>query len=172
MSSRVDSIRRTLGAVALLVLLTLSASAAGLKKGDAAPDLATFGLEGHVPAVKGKVVWLDFWASWCGPCAASFPAMDRIYKKYKDRGLVVVGVSVDETTAAMNKFLAKHPVSFPIVRDASQKLVALANIETMPSSVLIDASGRIVALHSGFKGAETEEAVEKEIAALLGGKKP
>lgn len=142
-----------------------------LKKGDALPDLAKLGIEGTIPALQGKVVWVDFWASWCGPCAMSFPAMDRIYQKYKARGLVVLGVNVDEDAAKMQKFTGKYPVSFPIVRDAQHKLVAMVNIDTMPSSLLIDQSGRIVALHQGFKGKKTEEAVEKEIEALLGGSK-
>lgn len=157
---------------AVIASLALSAHAETLKKGDAAPDLKTFALEGALPETAGKVVWLDFWASWCGPCAASFPAMDRLYKKYKDRGLVVIGVNVDEDAAAMKKFLAKHSVSFPVVRDAAHKLVAKVDVETMPSSIVIGVGGRIVGVHSGFKGAETEAAVEKEIQTLLGGVKP
>lgn len=169
MSSSTKSIIATLAA-SLFAFTTIAADT--LKKGDAFPDLAPMGIEGALPALKGKVVWIDFWASWCGPCAASFPAMDRIYTKYKDRGLVVLGVNVDDDAKKMEKFLKKHPVSFPIVRDARQKLVAMADIQTMPSSVLVDSTGRIVALHSGFKGKETEEAVAKEIEALLGAAQP
>ena len=112
-------------AVAAMLAGTLLTANAALKVGDTLPDLATFKLEGKLPdALKGKVVIVDFWASWCLPCAESFPVLDELQKKYGDK-LVVIGVNVDEKAANMEKFLKKHAVSFTLVRDAGQKLVVL-----------------------------------------------
>ena len=116
----------------------------------------------------GKVVLVDFWASWCAPCKSSFPVLDSIYRKFKERGFLVVAVSVDESGDAMREFLGTHPVSFPVVRDARQQLVASAGIEAMPTSFLIDRTGKVVAVHAGFKGRETEEQLMTEIEKLLG----
>lgn len=140
---------------------------AALKEGDALPDLSTFKLEGQLPAgLKGKVVIVDFWASWCLPCAESFPALDELQKKYGGQ-LVVLGVNVDEKAAKMEGFLKKHPVSFPIVRDAGQKLVATAEPPTMPTSFVLDQEGRVRFIHQGFHGAETRQQYQHEIELLL-----
>ncbi len=85
--------------------------------------LPGFALEGRIPATQGKVVWLDFCASWCGVCRTSFPAMDRMQAKYKDKGLVVLGVSVDDDPKKWQAFLEKQNVSFPLVRDAQREHV-------------------------------------------------
>lgn len=132
--------------------------------------LESFGLEGTVPELAGKVVLLDFWASWCGPCAKSFPELDALYKEYRERGVVVLGINVDEERSAMDAFLKKLPVTFPIVRDARQKLVAKVNVGSMPTSVLLERSGRERFRHSGFRGAETIEALRGHLEALLGEK--
>ena len=93
-----------------------------LKKGDALPDLPGLGVAGKIPAMKGSVVWLDFWASWCGPCAMSFPAMDRIYRKYKDRGLIVLGVNVDEEMTNMILFQRAYQASAQVVTTVNSLL--------------------------------------------------
>ena len=140
---------------------------AALKVGDALPDLASFQLEGKIPAsLKGKIVVVDFWASWCLPCAESFPVMDELQKKYGDR-LVVLAVNVDEQAAKMEKFLAKHPVTFTVVRDARQKLVAAVEPETMPTSFILDGEGKVKFLHKGFHGDETRKQYLSEIDSLL-----
>src|ERR1035441_6006165 len=98
-------------ALAALFAGTFFTAQAALKIGDTMPDLASFKLEGNLPGpLKGKVVLLDFWASWCLPCAESFPVMDELQKKYGGR-LVIIAVNVDEKAANMKKFLEKHPVS-------------------------------------------------------------
>jgi thiol-disulfide isomerase/thioredoxin len=156
-----------LTAAGSLLLLT-SAPAAGLKSGDALPDLGAFKLEGTLPAsLKDKVVMLDFWASWCEPCKASFPAMNDLQKKYGPQGLVVIAVNVDEKRADMEDFLKKNAASFTVVRDAGQKLVDKAGIGTMPTSFLIGRDGRVRHVHTGYKGDETKKKYEKEIEALL-----
>ena len=155
-------------ALAALLAGTLLNTQAALKVGDPLPDLAGFKLEGTLPdSLKGKVVILDFWASWCGPCAESFPIMDALQKKYKDQGLVIVAVSVDEKADKMATFMKKNPVSFTIVRDAQQKLVAVAEPATMPTSFIIDRAGKVHFLHNGFHGAATQKEYVEEIEALL-----
>ena len=118
----------------------------------------------------GKVVLLDFWASWCGPCKKSFPELDKIQQAYKDKGLVILAINVDEKADEMESFLKAHPVSFAVVRDAKQKLVAAAGVESMPTSVLVDAKGVIRFQHTGFRGAETVKQLTEEIEKLLAGK--
>ena len=152
---------------AILLIGTLLNAGAALKVGDTLPDLSSFQLEGKLPdPLKGKVVIVDFWASWCLPCAESFPVMDELQKKYGDR-LVVLAVNVDEKASNMDKFLKKHSVSFTVVRDAGQKLVAVVSPETMPTSFILDGTGKVCFLHSGFHGDKTRQEYIKEIDSLL-----
>lgn len=152
----------------LLCGASLCASAAGWKVGDTLPDLGGFKLDGKLPAdMKGKVVLVDFWASWCGPCKQSFPALNEIQKQFAAEGLVVVAINVDESRADMEAFLKQHPAEFAVVRDAAQKLVEKAGVETMPSSFLIGRDGKIRSVHSGFKGEETRKKYVEEITTLL-----
>lgn len=152
---------------ALLVLLFAAIPAGAAEIGKPLPDLKGFALEGSVPAARGKVLLLDFWASWCGPCRKSFPVLEELHQRYKARGLIVLGVSVDEDAAAMKRFLQKNAVSFPSVRDQAHKLVGAMKISTMPTSVLVDRSGAIRFVNAGFKGAETEALYRKQIEQLL-----
>jgi cytochrome c biogenesis protein CcmG/thiol:disulfide interchange protein DsbE len=155
-------------ALAALVVGTLFNAHAALKVGDSLPDLTALKLEGRLPdSLKGKVVIVDFWASWCGPCAESFPVMDELQKKYKDQGLVILAVSVDEKATKMETFLKKNPVSFTVVRDAEHKLVASVGPETMPTSFIIDHAGKVRFLHNGFHGAATQKEYVEEIESLL-----
>ena len=157
-------------AAALVGVLTLSlvVAQAGWKVGDVLPDLAAQKLEGKLPdSLKGKVVLVDFWASWCVPCAESFPALEELHQRYKDRGLVILAVSTDEERAKMEKFLKKHPVTFAVVRDAGQKLVAQADVSTMPTSFLVDAEGKVRFIHAGFHGEKTRKQYAEEIESLL-----
>jgi len=154
-----------LATAAAIVAPSLQA-ASGWREGDAMPDLKKFGLTGSLPNLKGKVVYLDFWASWCGPCKASFPVLNRWHEQLASKGVVVLGINVDEDDATMEAFLKKTAVSFPSVRDAAQSLVAAANVSTMPTSFIIDRSGVIRHVHNGFhKGDETS--VLAQIQALL-----
>jgi thiol-disulfide isomerase/thioredoxin len=154
-------------AVATLLAGTFFTAQAALKVGDTLPDLASFQLDGKLPdALKGKVVVVDFWASWCLPCAKSFPVLDELQKKYGDK-LVILAVNVDEKAANMEKFLAKHAVSFTVVRDAQQKLVAAAEPQTMPTSFILDGEGKVRFLHSGFHGEDTRKEYVSEIESLL-----
>jgi thiol-disulfide isomerase/thioredoxin len=158
------------GALALAMCATMALAAGkGIKVGETFPELSSFGLEGKLPGdLKGKVVLVDFWASWCGPCKDSFPVMEELHKKYAARGLVILAVNLDDDAGAMKDFLKDFPTSFPIVRDASKKLVSFANIASMPSSIVVGKDGRVVAIHKGFRGKETIAQYNKEFAELLG----
>ena len=117
-----------------------------MKVGETFPDLKSFKLEAVAPDIKGKVVLVDFWASWCGPCKQSFPTLDELQKKYGPQGFVIIAVSEDEKKSDMDDFLKEHPVSFTMVRDAGadgKKLVDKVEVSAMPSSFLIDATGKV-----------------------------
>ena len=143
------------------------APAAPPKEGDPFPDLNRCGLEGNLPPMQGKVVLVDFFASWCEPCKESFPAMEALYQKYHDKGLVIVAVNLDKNRSDMEEFLKQHPATFTVVRDASNKLVGQVKIPTMPSSFLLDGTGKVRAFHRGFKGEETRKEYNQEIETLL-----
>jgi hypothetical protein len=154
-------------ALAAIFLGTTLVFSASLKEGDTFPDLAKYGLEGKLPELQGKVVLVDFFASWCGPCKESFPVMEEVYQKYSAKGLVIVAVNLDKNKADMDAFLKGRAASFSIVRDAGNKLVREVKIPTMPSSFLLDKSGKIHSFHRGFKGEETKKKYSEEIEALL-----
>lgn len=155
----------TLGLTGYLVG-ALPSQAAGWKEGVTIPSLSAFSLEGGVPDLKGKVVYLDFWASWCLPCKASFPVLNKFQSQFGGKGFTVIGVSVDEDAAAMRGFLGKVPASFPTVRDAAHKLVAAADVSTMPTGFLIDRKGVVRQVHNGFRPKD-EATLSAQITALL-----
>jgi thiol-disulfide isomerase/thioredoxin len=135
--------------------------------GDAFPELSRFGLDGTLPELKGKVVLVDFWASWCAPCKKSFPVMKELQEKHGPRGFVVLAVCLDEKKPAMEAFLKKNPVPFAVVHDAKGRLAEAAGIEKMPTSFLIGADGKVRAVHSGFEGETTRKEYLTEIEAAL-----
>ncbi|MBN8246884.1 MAG: TlpA family protein disulfide reductase [Verrucomicrobia bacterium] len=154
--------------VTLAFLSAFPALGAEPKVGEAFPSLADAQLEGTLPELKGKVVLVDFWASWCGPCRAAFPALKEIAAKYKDQ-VVVVGVSLDEDKEDMDGFVRKMTPNFPIVRDPKGKLAEKLDVQSIPATFILDTQGRVAAVHSGYGGDKTKkeyiEMIEKLIAA-------
>jgi cytochrome c biogenesis protein CcmG, thiol:disulfide interchange protein DsbE len=161
----------TLALTVGLIAASLGSAVAGLKVGDTFPDLAKFNLEGKLPAdLKGKIVFVDFWASWCGPCKDSFPTLNAFQKKYADQGLVIIAVNEDEKRPDMEEFLKDNKASFIVVRDAApdgKKLVDKVEIGVMPSSFILDGDGKVRFAHSGYHGADTKKKYEQEIESLL-----
>jgi len=161
--------------VAVAVALGFLASAAvaadkGIKIGDSFPDLNSFSLEGKLPETfKDKVVLVDFWASWCGPCKDSFPVMEELQQRYGTKGLVILAVNLDEDRATMDDFLKKHPVTFTVVRDAKKSLVSKVNIASMPTSFVLGPDGKVISVHKGFRGQETRKKYLKEVEDLMSG---
>lgn len=99
----------------------------------------------------GKVVLLDFWASWCGPCRQSFPWMNDMHTKYSGDGLVIVAINVDNDLAAAQRFLTDYPARFRVHFDEDKSLAREYEVVAMPSSFLIGRDGRVVEKHLGFK---------------------
>ncbi len=140
-----------------------------LGPGQAAPDLRLPASDGTVvslAASRGKVVLVDFWASWCGPCKASFPALDALYQDLRDRGFEVIAVNVDEHRSDAAAFLADMPHSMPVVFDPKGTAPRAFGVAGMPTSFLIDRSGRVRFVHTGYT-AKTIDAYRKEIEQLL-----
>ncbi len=150
--------------------LVLPASAAA-SVGQAMPKLGQLLPGASVPNTSGKVVLVDFWASWCGPCKASFPALNRLQEKYAAKGLVIIGVGVDDDAAKYKEFAGKMGAKFSIAHDSAHKAADFFAPPAMPSSYLVDRKGVIRYVHTGYHGAKTEADYTSEIETLLGASK-
>lgn len=117
--------------------------------------------------LKGKVVYVDFWASWCGPCRSSFPWMEDMHKKYAVQGLEIVAINLDQEPELAQKFLQEYPATFRIEYDSEGEIAEQFKVETMPTSFLIDRSGKARIKHKGFH-ANKVQGYEQEIQQLLG----
>ena len=106
---------------------------------------------------EGKVVVVDFWASWCVPCRRSFPWMNTMTEKYADDGLVIVAVNLDKDRAAADAFLAEIPADFEIEFDPEATIAREYGVEAMPSSFVFGRDGKLVARHLGFKVKKQDE---------------
>jgi thiol-disulfide isomerase/thioredoxin len=143
-------------------LLSLSLFA---DSGTAAPAPAT----PEWPLLKsysGKVVLVDFWASWCGPCLLSFPWMNDLQQRYAGQGLVIVAVNLDQERALADAFLQKLPPKFRVEFDAPGNIARQFGVQVMPSSYLLDRHGQVRVRHAGFRNAQRAER-EQQIVQLL-----
>jgi cytochrome c biogenesis protein CcmG, thiol:disulfide interchange protein DsbE len=120
-------------------------------------------LAGH----PNKVVLVDFWASWCAPCLRSFPWMNDLQRRYRDRGLVVIAVNVDQDRKLAEAFLRQHPAGFQLEFDSDGERARQFGVRAMPTSVLIDRRGQLRARHNGFRQTQQAER-EQQILELLG----
>ena len=151
--------RRWSGAGLLAVALATALPALAASPA-AALDLAPY---------RGKVVLVDFWASWCGPCAASFPWMQEMVAKHGGEGLVVIAVNLDEDKAAAQRFLGGGYRSFHHVEDPAGALAEAYGVRMMPTSILYDREGRPTFVHEGFRPERRAE-YENHLVAVLSGK--
>lgn len=140
------------------VLAVFSFNSFALSVGDKAPAFKLDRLEAKgtkkLSQYRGKVVYLDFWASWCGPCKKSLPLLDDLRKKYKKNGFEVLAINLDEEKGEALSFLKKFPVSYPTLSDHKGILPDKYQIQGMPTSFLIDRKGRIAMIHTGFKSSD------------------
>jgi thiol-disulfide isomerase/thioredoxin len=141
------------------------------KEGSAAPDFkgkTTEGKEIKLSDYHGKVVLIDFWASWCPPCREEMPALIRFYRSHKDTNFELIAVNIDNKKENMDSFLDKlfPEPAFPIVIDNEQKVPALFNIEAMPTTIFVDKKGKIRFWHNGFKESYVND-FDSELTKLL-----
>lgn len=171
---RTSAGRRTSGSRTILLALALLAACASaahaLDDGDPAPrfsapsltDGGTVSLANH----RGKVVYVDFWASWCGPCLKSLPLLEQLQQEFGSEAFQVVGVNLDKDPAKGRRFLKKISVSYPSATDPSGKIPETFGLETMPTSYIIDREGVIRHVHRGFRRGDMDDLRER-IAALM-----
>lgn len=145
------------------------AAAAAPATGSAAPDFTLRTLDGsnmRLQEQRGKVVLVNFWATWCGPCRKEMPHLNRIADKYRASGLVMLGVNVDDDVRNAADVAGKLGVKFPVLLDTDKKVSKLYDLATMPSTLVIDRNGRVRFLHRGYQDGY-EDAYEKQVRELL-----
>jgi peroxiredoxin len=119
-----------------------------------APDFTLTDANGQsvtLSDLRGQVVMINFWASWCGPCREEMPLLEQIHQRYEALGFTLLGINVEEDSTNGQAFLQERPVSFPVLYDPKNNLSKLYDVIAMPSTVLIDRQGNIRYLHHGYK---------------------
>jgi peroxiredoxin len=145
--------------LAVLLLVASSATAANPEP-KPAPDFKLPSRSGEavrLADLKGQVVMINFWATWCGPCRQEMPLLEQIHAKYEPLGFTLLGVNVEPDSAGAVKWLEKVPVSFPILFDTANAVAAQFGVEGMPSSVFVDREGRMRYVHRGYKPGDEAE---------------
>ena len=165
-----NSIFKTTFAVCITLLFTTTITyAASEKTSGKAPNFTLKSRSGKnikLSELRGEVVMLNFWASWCGPCRQEMPLLEKIHKKYKRLGFTLLGVNVEENSAAAKNYLKDVKVTFPILFDTTNKTSKLYDVSAMPTTVIIDRNGNKRFLHKGYKpGYEND--YKKQIKNLL-----
>ena len=161
--------------LAILLLLGAAVALPGLalaavKAGDPAIDFSLNPRGGGAPvtlaSLKGQVVLINFWASWCGPCRQEFPLLDNIYKKYKKLGFTVVGLNVEPDQNDAEGFLKQNPVTFPILYDPKDEVSKRYGVGGMPSVALVDRKGIVRWVHKSYVAGDENEYLN-QVRALL-----
>lgn len=163
-------ISRVMSLCAALVLCLLQLPVAeALDAGAKMPEIGLTDLAGkpvNAASLAGKVVIIDFWATWCAPCREELPQLEKFHQKYGPKGLVIVGVSIDKEPGGIKDFLAKLKVTFPVVHDAGHQLAGKYSPPRMPSSYIVDRKGTVRYVHGGYRAGDAAE-FEKQIQELL-----
>jgi peroxiredoxin len=163
---------KTLILISILVLADAGTSAAvngGSLVGSRAPEFALKDMSGSyvsVTALRGKVVVINFWATWCPPCRLEMPALNRLYKDYRDRGLVVIAVTTESSERGIKNYLKETHLSLPIVLDRDGRVSRVYGVFSLPTSFVIDRSGTVVLHYMGDQNWDGLE-VRSKIEALL-----
>jgi peroxiredoxin len=159
-------LRRACG---LLLLMGLVMPATAGSPDGPAPDFrlpARAGEEVVLSGLRGQVVMINFWASWCGPCRKEMPFLDQLYQRYRGLGFVMLGVNVEQDSAAAEGWLKDTPVTFPILFDRRNEVSKRYDVTAMPSTVIVDRQGRLRYVHYGYT-AGTENEYQDQIRALV-----
>jgi thiol-disulfide isomerase/thioredoxin len=155
--------RRTVtafAAAALVALGAISTQALAAESKAPAPDFVLDSSTGKpikLSGLKGQVVMINFWATWCGPCRQEMPLLESIYKQYKDKGFTLLGVNVEPDPKLANDWLKKTPVSFPVLYDVKSDVSNLYKVAGMPSTVFVDKKGNVRLVHRGYKPGDENE---------------
>jgi cytochrome c biogenesis protein CcmG, thiol:disulfide interchange protein DsbE len=142
--------------------------AAALDPGSKAPDFELAAPSGKLKLsdLKGQFVYLDFWASWCGPCKQSFPWMNSLQDKFSSKGLKVVGISVDKKQDEAKQFLKEVPATFAVAFDDSGSTPKAYGVKGMPTSLLIGPDGTVLFVHQSFKDSDKAD-IENKIRLAM-----
>jgi thiol-disulfide isomerase/thioredoxin len=176
MRMRRRKLNARLGVAALAAVGVIAAApiARSLTNGDPAPACSASLLDGgrtvSLADYRGKVVYLDFWASWCGPCRESFPFMNELQRELAGKGLQILAVGVDKTPEDARRFLARYPAQFSVALDTAGACPAAFQLQGMPSSYIIDKGGAVRAVHAGFRSRDRVE-IRQQLLDVLGGAK-
>ena len=161
---------RRLPLVALLAAFVALAWPAGATDGSLpAPEFTLANRAGgqlSLSGLRGQVVMINFWASWCGPCRQEFPALDEMYRKYQPMGFALVGINVESEQADAERFLGARPVSFPILFDPDNTVSDRYGVSAMPTTVLVDRQGRLRWQHQAYKPGDEARYIE-QVRAML-----
>jgi cytochrome c biogenesis protein CcmG/thiol:disulfide interchange protein DsbE len=156
-----------LGFVALTVAADVAAPVPATAQQEIAPPFAVRSLEGKMVRLtdfRGRPLVLDFWATWCGPCRAGMPHLNEIHSRYADRGLVVLGLSVDEgSPASVRRFADRLGVKFPLAMANDQILDLYGPIRSIPTTFFINRRGEVVRRVRGYLDPETLEGYVREL---------
>jgi peroxiredoxin len=155
-------------AVAVLAVAAAGANAA-VTPSASAPDFTLPSLDGpnlRLQEQRGRVVMINFWASWCGPCRVEMPHLARLYEKYRGSGFTVLAVNIDESPQKAASLATQLGMRFPVLLDTDKKVSRLYDLSTMPSTVLVDRDGRVRYVHRGYRDGY-EETYDKQIRELL-----
>ena len=151
----------------MLAALAQASGVFALGAGDSAPPLVLptrGGQQIDLAQLRGSVVYVDFWASWCGPCKRSFPWMNEMTRKYASSGFSVVAINVDKERDDAERFLRSTPAEFTVVYDAGGGTPKAWQVRSMPSSYLVDASGKVLLVENGFSD-DRKAGIEERIRA-------
>lgn len=165
--------RHSRGLLIALSLTLASSTALAVEEGDSAPDFNLPSIYSDQPDIalsdlQGKTVYVDFWASWCAPCLTSLPLYNELYHKYRDQGLEIVAINVDNPIEDGLDFLLDTPLDFLIPADPDGESAELFGVIGMPTSYLISPGGEVTLVHMGFRNGDIE-IIEQAIQAALAG---
>lgn len=151
------------------LLLLLAGTAHAVRPGQAAPVIEAPMADGTVLSLsllRGQVVYVDFWASWCTPCRQALPALDRLFSRYRDQGFSVLAVNVDSERAAALRMLQRLPVRYPVVFDPEGHWPERYALQGMPSGYLLDRDGQVILVKTGYRAKDLpqlEQAIQQAL---------
>ncbi len=116
--------------------------------------------------LKGKIVIIDFWAAWCEPCKEALPHYNKLYQKYKDQGVVFIGINEDDDDKLRDAYLKNNPITFPMYSDPGQKLAKEYKVQAIPTLFIFDRNQKQVSMFRGFTDNKLKQ-LEKKIQDLL-----